>query len=473
MSPRPWIVVGVAVGGASAIVLFLSPTLVASAADGAILPAVLPLGFYAAGAVAAVILPAHAVGHRLLALGALHLVALALFVVSLLLDRSAVTIILLLPASVAFSLGFAALFDALVRYPTGRVAWEQLHPVTVGSYLLSAVLGLFGFFGSATWPVVGGTDALRPNAMYVRLLEPAATLAELLPALALLGLVLMLVRYRATTDDERAQMRWPIGAVVALVAGLATTGLLEQTLGPTAQTAVFIALASLLPAALLVGILRHARDADRIAVLEASRGRIAAAAVDERRRIERDLHDGVQQHLVALLARVELARQVTEPETRLDEELRGIGESVRTIHRDLRELARGIYPAVLTDRGLADAVTSAVARLPLSADVSIDPAVASRRFDPQLEAAAYLFVLEGLTNVMKHADAERAHVRLAAEPGRLEVEVSDDGRGFDPAAMSVGTLQAMRDRLAVVGAELRVASRPAGGTRIEGLFPVD
>ena len=472
MSHRPWVVVGLAVGGASAIVLFLSPTLIASAANGAILPAVLPLGFYAAGAVAAVILPAHAVGHRLLALGALHLVALALFVVSLLLDRSPVAIILLLPASVAFSLAFAALFDALVRYPTGRVAWEQLHPVTVGSYVLSAVLGLFGFFGSATWPLVGGTDE-RPNAMYVRLLEPAATLAELLPALALVGLVLMLVRYRATTDDERAQMRWPIGAVVALVAGLATTGLLKQTLGPTAQTAVFIGLASLLPAALLVGILRHARDADRIAVLEASRGRIAAAAVDERRRIERDLHDGVQQHLVALLARVELARQETEPETRLDEELRGIGESVRAIHRDLRELARGIYPAVLTDRGLADAVTSAVARLPLSADVSIDPAVASRRFDPQLEAAAYLFVLEGLTNVMKHADAERAHVRLAAEPGRLEVEVSDDGRGFDPAAMSGGTLQAMRDRLAVVGAELRVASRPAGGTRIEGLFPVD
>lgn len=473
MSRHPWVLVGVAAGASSAIVVFLSPSLVASAADHAILPAVLPLGFYAAGGVAALILPAHGVGHRLLALGVLHLVALALPVASLLLDRSDVAIILLLPASVTFTLGFAALFDALVRYPTGRVAWRALRGITVGLYVLAGLLAAAGFFGSATMPAVGGPDAVRPNPVYVPSLEPAATAAGLLPALALLGLLLMLVRYRSATDEERAQMRWPIGAAVALVAGLATTGLLEETIGPGAQTAVFIALSSLLPASLLVGILRHASEAERIEAVEASRGRIATAAIDERRRIERDLHDGAQQELVALLARVELARQEAEPESRLDEELRGIGESVRAVHRELRELARGIYPAVLTDRGLADAVTSAVARLPMSADVSIDPAVASRRFDPPLEAAAYLFVLEGLTNVIKHAEADRAHVRLGGAPGRLEVEVSDDGRGFDPATMSAGTLQAMRDRLAAVRAELHVASRPGGGTRIQGVFPVD
>ena len=98
--------------------------------------------------------------------------------------------------------------------------------------------------------------------------------------------------------------------------------------------------------------------------------------------------------------------------------------------------------------------------------------MASRRFAPPLEAAAYLFVLEGLTNIMKHADAEHAHVRVSGTDERLEVEVSDDGRGFDAAALGAAALEGMRDRLAAVGAELRVASRPDGGTRLRGVFPV-
>jgi len=142
------------------------------------------------------------------------------------------------------------------------------------------------------------------------------------------------------------------------------------------------------------------------------------------------------------------------------------------VHRDLRELARGIHPAILTDRGLPEAVTSAAARLPIRIGVEVAPDVAARRYPAAVEGAAYLFVLEALTNITKHAEADAATVRLRSSGGGLEITVLDSGRGFDPGAAANGMgLTSMRDRLAAVGGHLVVASRPGAGTSLRGIFP--
>lgn len=469
---RPaWVLAAIPLGAVAVLGVLLSPLAGASRAADVILPAVLPLGFYAAGLVAALLVPAQPVGHRLLAVGTLHLGAFALAIVAPQLGPPAATWLLSALGLAAYALGFVALFDAVVRYPDGAYAIDGLRRAVPVAALAALAAAAVRALGSAYMPTVLDTTGATPNPFRVLALEPVVGVAGAFALLPLIGLLLMLVRYRSAPVDDRAQMRWPIGATVAVVVGLATTGLLQDTLGQAVQSAIFIVVASALPAAFLIGLLRQAREGDRVAVLEAARRRLADATVEERRRIERDLHDGAQQHLLALLSRVELARQDAQSGSRLDLELRQIAGSIREIHRDLRELARGIYPAILSDRGLGEAVTSAVGRLPLPIHLSIDPSVADRRYPPAVEGAAYLFVLEGLTNVMKHSGAESVSVSLAASGDGLEVAVCDDGRGFEAGALGAGALQALRDRLGAVGAELLVDSGPGRGTRLRGRFP--
>jgi signal transduction histidine kinase len=463
---RPaWVLAAIPIGGVAALGVLLSPL------TGVILPAVLPLGFYAAGLVAVVLLPAQPVGHRLLAVGTLHLAAFALAIVAPLLGRPEPTWFLSTLGLAAYALGFVALFDAVVRYPDGAYPIDGLRRAVPLAAVAAIAGATVGALGSAQILSVLVGSAATPNPFQVSPLEPVVGVVGALPVLPFIGLLLMLVRYRGAPADDRAQMRWPIGATVAVVVGVVTTGLLQEALGRPIQSAIFIVVASALPAAFLIGLLQQAREGDRVAVLEAARRRLADATVEERRRIERDLHDGAQQHLVALLARVELARQAAEPGSPLDVELRRVAGSIREIHHELRELARGIYPAILSDRGLGDAITSAVGRLPLPVHLSVDPSVAGRRYPAAVEGAAYLFVLEGLTNVMKHSGAESVSVSLGASGDGLEVAVSDDGRGLEAGALAAGALQALRDRLGAVGAELLVDSGPGRGTRLHGRFP--
>jgi signal transduction histidine kinase len=211
------------------------------------------------------------------------------------------------------------------------------------------------------------------------------------------------------------------------------------------------------------------RQADE---LRASRARVVTAADAERRRIERDLHDGAQQRLIALMVNLRLARELagTEP-AQATEILAQLGDDLETAVEELRELAHGIYPPLLAGRGLAPALSAVAARGPIAVSVQAD---ARSRYPPPVEATVYFCCLEALQNAGKHAGAAAtATVRVWEEAGGLLFEVADDGSGFDPGRAVHGAgLENMTDRLGAIGGSLRVASSPGHGVRITGTIPL-
>jgi signal transduction histidine kinase len=461
-------------GAVCGMVALVSPAVLPDAGAAVLAAASLPFGFYAAGATARVLRPGHPVADRLLAVGVLHLAGIAGAVaVSLLPGGGWLAAVAGWASAVLFVWGFVALLDLLARYPTGDHAWAWVAPLVRVSVVVVAA--------AATLSVVAGRRIVSllelptaPNPFHVAALAPAAGVFAVALIAPLAGLGLLLARYAGAPELDRAQMRWPIVTSAALVLGLVTTGLAERVLGPEVQTALFIGTAALLPASFLIGLLRRTEQAERLAAVEESRARLAEVAVAERRRIERDLHDGAQQQLLALLARVELARARLGPAAGqdVDRELRGISDAVGEVHRSLRELARGIHPAVLTDCGLGEAVRSALVRLPLRTELTVAPEVEDRRFAATVEAAAYFLVLEGLSNVLKHAGSATARVDLETDGEALAVTVQDRGRGFDASAHGGSGLLGLRDRLAAVGGSLEVRSRPGVGTTLRGVLPV-
>ncbi|MGZ4303061.1 MAG: sensor histidine kinase [Gaiellaceae bacterium] len=206
--------------------------------------------------------------------------------------------------------------------------------------------------------------------------------------------------------------------------------------------------------------------------LRGSRARIAAAGHAERRKIERDLHDGAQQHLFALGMKLDLAaRDVAAKDPELAKELSGVGEELSQVLDDLRQLARGAYPSALRDFGLEKALTSAAWRSPQPAKFS---ATDVGRYPPELEAAVYFCCLESLQNVARHAGADaRAEIRLWTANGDLCFTVEDDGVGFESGAVREGSGFAnMDDRLAVFGGALTVEARSPRGTTVRGSVPL-
>jgi len=207
----------------------------------------------------------------------------------------------------------------------------------------------------------------------------------------------------------------------------------------------------------------------RVTELEESREASVDAAEAERRRIERDLHDGAQQRLVALAMDLGLARQRLErtgdPTTA---ELVGQAhdEAKRAI-TELRELVRGIHPAVLTDRGLDAALSAVAARCPVPVDLHV---ALPERPAPVIEATAYFVVAEALTNVAKHSRARVARVHVLRRDARLVVEVGDDGVG-GAAIERAGGLAGLRDRVRAVEGVLRLASPPGGPTWLMAELP--
>ena len=198
--------------------------------------------------------------------------------------------------------------------------------------------------------------------------------------------------------------------------------------------------------------------------VRASRARIVEAGNAERRRIERDLHDGAQQRLVALAMRLDQAREGTAGAASLIDET--TAELLRAI-REVRDLARGLHPTILTDAGLAAAVEALAERTPFPVSVAVTEA----RFPREIEAAAYFVVAEGLTNIARYAGATEARVAASADGGRLVVTVSDDGRGgADPAAGS--GLRGLVDRLAAIDGELQIRSGAGEGTTLTAILPI-
>lgn len=210
------------------------------------------------------------------------------------------------------------------------------------------------------------------------------------------------------------------------------------------------------------------RQAEELVV---SRARIVHAQDSERRRLERDIHDGVQQELVSLMAKLRLARNQLNRGELSDAALAELQAEARQTLEDLRELAHGIHPPVLTDRGLVAAIEARTARLPLGVRIEADAALRQIRFSPDVEAAAYFSCSEALANVLKHARATHAVVRLTAVGDRLQVEVEDDGVGFDRAVVPGTGLEAMRDRLEALGGTLRVRSGPGQGCLLVAELP--
>jgi signal transduction histidine kinase len=206
----------------------------------------------------------------------------------------------------------------------------------------------------------------------------------------------------------------------------------------------------------------------KVGELRASRERMLRIGVEERRRLERDLHDGAQQRLVSTALNLRLARSklAEDPDTARNL-LDGAGEELEAALGELRELARGIHPAVLSDRGLRTALETLAGRAPVPVELERLP---SERLPEAVELAAYFVVAEALTNVAKYAEASRAVVDVERDNGRLVVSVSDDGvGGADP---DDGTgLRGLADRLAVIEGRLDIDSQRGLGTTITARIP--
>lgn len=207
------------------------------------------------------------------------------------------------------------------------------------------------------------------------------------------------------------------------------------------------------------------------AEIDRSRHRLVRAQDEERRRIERDLHDGVQQNLVALATRLRQRATANSGSEDLWEELADQAEEAVFAVQDF---GRGVYPAVLVDRGLGPALRAQASRSPADIHVDVEPALARRRFPPDVEATAFFVAMEAMTNALKHAPGASVTVGLTMpETHLLLLEVRDDGRGIAHEASGAATgIQNMTDRTAAIGGSLRVDSRPGAGTWVRMSIPV-
>jgi signal transduction histidine kinase len=204
--------------------------------------------------------------------------------------------------------------------------------------------------------------------------------------------------------------------------------------------------------------------------LRASRRRLVEAQDAERRKIERNLHDGAQQQLVALMIQLGLLEESADDPVAVRELGPALKNGLRAALDDLRDLARGIYPPLLADQGLIPALQAQARKAPVPVDIEAD---GIGRYPQDAEAAVYFCTLEALQNIAKYAGACRATVRLSCADGGFQFSITDDGAGFDTASTRSGSgLQGMADRLAALGGVLDVRSQPGHGTTLSGKLPV-
>jgi signal transduction histidine kinase len=353
-----------------------------------------------------------------------------------------------------------------LSFPSGRLALGRDQRLAAAGYLLFTV-------GSVPALLFAGPDELDCDDCPTNLLliqrdaDVASAVAAVVAALYAVLFVTVLVRlalgWRRTQPLERLQLT-PVylsGLGTFLLVTAATAGA-----GTGARAAAFVA-SALLPFAFLAGLLRsHVARMD--AELRASRARLVHAADTERRRLERDLHDGAQARLVGLAMLLGHTRGRAEADPSqvpalLDEAM----SELKTSLAELRELARGIHPAALTERGLAPALEALAAKVPVPVTIDID---GDDRVAVPVAIAAYYAVSEALANVAKYAQATQATVTVRRNGEHLSVEVADDGiGGADPAHGS--GLVGLADRVAVLDGTLSLDSPPGRGTRLHVELP--
>ena len=378
-------------------------------------------------------------------------------------------------ADVLFLGGLAAVVAVLATFPRGEFS-RRWHRRTVQVMAGLAMVGpLAQLVGSPILRIGLDTDTEIANAFAADALAPLGAVGGAVVASEqvwlLVGVAILALRWWRGPVQQRPELRSPLLSLMLLAALLVVLAVSSVT-GAALAFAVFdplflIALA-LFPVVLLLGISRRTRGLD--AELAASRTRIIEAEDRARRQVERDLHDGVQQQLVAILSLTGLAAQQVRRDAAAAEltlgEVRG---QVRTAIRDLRELVHGIRPPVLEDSGVAAAVESRLARLP--AEVSLDvEQVRHRRWPPETEAAAYFVVCEAVTNALKHAPGSAVRIALRGDETSLTVEVDDTGPGIHAGARHGRGLAGLRDRVESLGGTFSVTGEPRHGTAVRAHF---
>jgi signal transduction histidine kinase len=211
---------------------------------------------------------------------------------------------------------------------------------------------------------------------------------------------------------------------------------------------------------------------DQLQAVTDSRARIVAATEAERRRLERDLHDGAQQRLIGVALALQQVRASADAQDGSSAALRGeldaAANEVNLAIRELRELARGIHPAILEEEGVGPAVAGLARRASLPVEVRVE---LDARLPRLVESTVYFTIAEALTNAQRHAQATKARVHVARTDGTIAVEISDDGAGGADPTRGSG-LRGLADRVAALGGSLTVDSQPGAGTRVRAMIPV-
>ena len=346
-------------------------------------------------------------------------------------------------------------------------------PMTMVTNAVSGLVASWALVEQAHYPEASGVVVMIAYFGFVVFrLHPLPALAAVSTYVAFHQALIFFLWQR----DEMATISFVIGTtlpIVALTTGVVMCALIDR-LGRESYRRHRIIGAQRAELAELNGSL-EARVAEQLVEIQQSRQRIVAAQDTERRRLERDLHDGAQQQVVALKLRLALAASIAEEQApELAASLAELGKEAGDAIEALRNLAHGIYPPLLTSSGLVPALRQQAGRLPLDIEVRPDPDDLPR-FESEVEAAVYFCCLEALQNVAKHAEARSVVVDLAldADQGTLRFTVADDGKGFDAAVTGSGHgLTNLSDRIAALGGTLHIESAPGAGTTVTGTVPV-
>lgn len=372
----------------------------------------------------------------------------------------------------------AAIVSTLARLPDG-VPDRPWHDRTVRALAVLAVVApILELLGASTL-AVDDDGAVYANPLAVAGLEPLAGVGAAVrvtePAWVLLGVAILVLRWRSGDAERRRELSWALRSIALLAGMLLLIVIVELSGLPVPPEPLFAPLfllsLALFPLALLVGITRRVRFLE--AGLVESRERLVNAEDVARRRLERDLHDGVQQQLVAALSLVALAaRQATRRPDDVRATVEEVGDRLRGAMTELRELVRGLRPPVLEDAGLASAIESRLSTLPAEVELHTDPE-AKTRWAPAVEAAAYFVVTEAVTNALKHAPGSRVVVRLSGANGQLRLEVADDGPGLSAAVPDGSGLRGLQDRVESLRGTFTVTGEAGSGTVVRATFPAE